>query len=180
MTIPVAVDEAERINKLQSLGILDSSPDQNFDRIVHLCQDIFGVEIATISLVDSERQWFKSVVGLEVCETDRDVAFCNYTIMGNDIFEVTDAATHPDFADNALVTGPPHIRYYAGAPFAFEGFKLGAVCLIDSRPREALDERGRSILKGLAAVVEREIRVQRMLRESLAMLTSVLKDPEER
>lgn len=178
MNFPVATDDAERVNKLQSLGILDSSPDQNFDRIVQLCQDIFDVEIATISLVDSERQWFKSVVGLDVCETDREVAFCNYTIMGDDIFEVTDAAGHPDFANNELVTGAPHIRYYAGAPFAFEGFKLGAVCLIDSRPREALDERGRSILKGLAAVVEREIRVHRMLRESLAMLTTVLKSPQ--
>ena len=178
MNFPVAFDEAERLNKLQSLGILDSSADQNFDRIVQLCQDIFDVEIATISLVDSERQWFKSVVGLDVCETDRDVAFCNYTIMGDDIFEVNDAATHPDFADNALVTGPPTIRYYAGAPFAFEGFRLGAVCLIDSHPRDPLDERGRAILKGLAAVVEREIRVQRMLRESLSMLTTVLKSPE--
>ena len=178
MTYPISADDADRVAKLQSLGILDSSPDQNFDRIVHLCKDIFGVEIATISLVDSERQWFKSVVGLDVCETDRDVAFCNYTIMGDEIFEVTDAATHPDFATNALVTGPPHIRYYAGAPFAFDGCKLGAVCLIDSHPRDALDERGRAILTGLAAVVEREIRVQRMLRESVAMLATIVKNPD--
>ena len=178
MNYPMPADDAERVAKLHSLGILDSSPDQNFDRIVRLCQDIFGVEIATISLVDSERQWFKSVVGLDVCETDRDVAFCNHTIMGDEIFEVTDALKHPDFANNALVTGPPHIRYYAGAPFAYDGFKMGAVCLIDSQPRAALDERERSILEGLAAVVQREIRVQRMLRESLAMLTTIVKHSE--
>jgi GAF domain-containing protein len=178
MTYPKSLDDSERVAKLHSLGILDSSPDQNFDRIVRLCQDIFGVEIATISLVDSERQWFKSVVGLDVCETDRDVAFCNYTIMGDEIFEVTDALAHPDFAENALVTGPPHIRYYAGAPFAYDGFKMGAVCLIDSQPRAALDERERSILEGLAAVVQREIRVQRLLRESVAMLTTIVKSSE--
>jgi GAF domain-containing protein len=178
MTYPTSANDSERVAKLHSLGILDSSPDQNFDRIVRLCQDIFGVEIATISLVDSERQWFKSVVGLEVCETDRDVAFCNYTIMGDDIFEVTDALAHPDFAENALVTGPPHIRYYAGAPFSYDGFKMGAVCLIDSQPRAALDERERSILEGLASVVQREIRVQRMLRESLAMLTTIVQNSD--
>lgn len=178
MAYPISPDDAERVAKLQSLGILDSSQDQNFDRIVRLCQDIFGVEVATISLVDSERQWFKSVVGLDVCETDRDVAFCNHTIMGNGIFEVTDAVAHPDFSTNALVTGPPHIRYYAGAPFAYDGFKLGAVCLIDTHPRDALDERGRAILTGLAAIVEREIRVQRMLRESVAMLATTVKSPD--
>lgn len=178
MAYPISSNDETRVAKLQSLGILDSSPDQNFDRIVRLCQDIFGVEIATISLIDSERQWFKSVVGLEVCETDRDVAFCNHTILGDEIFEVIDAPAHPDFATNGLVTGPPHIRYYAGAPFSFDGFKLGAVCLIDSHPREPLDERGRAILTGLASVVEREIRVQRMLRESVAMLASIVKNPD--
>ena len=178
MTYPKSPDDTERVAKLHSLGILDSSPDQNFDRIVCLCQDIFGVEIATISLVDSERQWFKSVVGLDVCETDRDVAFCNHTIMGDDIFEVTDTLLHPDFAENALVSGPPHIRYYAGAPFAYDGFKMGAVCLIDPQPRAALDARERSILEGLASVVQREIRVQRMLRESLAIVATVVKNSE--
>ena len=178
MTFPKTTDDAQRVGKLRELGILDTSPDHNFDRIVRLCQDIFDVEIATISLVDSERQWFKSVVGLEVCETNRDVAFCNYTIMGDEIFEVTDALTHPDFSENALVTGPPYIRYYAGAPFSYDGFRMGAVCLIDSRPRTALDERERATLTSLAAIVEREIRVQRTLRESLAMLTTVMKNSE--
>lgn len=175
MTYPVASNDADRIAMLQSLGILDSSSDPNFDRIVRLCQDIFDVEIATISLVDDHRQWFKSEIGLGACETSRDVAFCNYTIMGDDIFEVTDASVHPDFSGNELVTGVPHIRYYAGAPFAFQGFRLGAVCLIDSRTRSPLTERERSILKGLSALVEREIRTQRLLRESLDALTSYIK-----
>jgi GAF domain-containing protein len=175
MTYPTVSNEQDRIAKLQSLGILDSSPDPNFDRVVELCRDIFDVEIATISLVDTERQWFKAEVGLGSCETEREVAFCNYTIMGDDIFEVTDASVHPDFSDNELVTGEPHIRYYAGAPFSFDGFRLGAVCLIDSQPRSPLTERERSILKGLSAVVEREIRLQRVLRESLEALTSYIK-----
>ena len=175
MTYPIAENEPDRIAMLQSLGILDSSSDPNFDRIVSLCQDIFDVEIATISLVDADRQWFKAEVGLGACETEREVAFCNYTIMSDDIFEVTDASTHPDFSDNELVTGEPHIRYYAGAPFSFDGFRLGAVCLIDSRTRSPLTERERSILIGLSAVVEREIRTQRLLRESLEALTSYIK-----
>jgi hypothetical protein len=94
MTYPTDDNEQDRIATLQSLGILDSSPDPNFDRVVELCRDIFDVEIATISLVDTERQWFKAEVGLGSCETEREVAFCNYTIMGDDIFEVTDASVH--------------------------------------------------------------------------------------
>jgi len=169
---PKSENDEERVHKLEALGILDTSQDPNFDRIVNLCTEIFGIEIATISLVDADRQWFKAVQGLDVCETDRELAFCNHTIMGDDIFEVTDATKHPDFRDNPLVTGSPHIRYYAGAPFSFDGFKMGAVCLIDSHPRPALTERERSILIGLSAIVERELRIQRMLRESLALLTT--------
>ena len=174
-TYPRPEDDARRLTFLSDLAILDTAPDENLDRIVGLCRSIFDMPVAVVSLVDEERQWFKSIQGLDVCETDRDVAFCNYTIMSDDIFEVTDASTHPDFSDNELVTGEPHIRYYAGAPFSFDGFRLGAVCLIDSRTRSPLTERERSILKGLSAVVEREIRTQRLLRESLEALISYIK-----
>lgn len=175
MTYPKAANDAERIEALHSLGILDSARDENFDRVVRLCKSIFGVEIVTISLVDEDRQWFKSVEGLDICETDRDLAFCNYTITGEGIFEVPDAYEHPQLSTNGLVTGAPFIRYYAGAPIGFDGHKLGALCLIDTVPHMPLDDRERRILSDLAEIVEREIRVQRLLRQSMALLTTVIK-----
>ena len=171
MTYPKSPDDAERVEKLRSLGILDSAPDENFDRIVRLCRQIFDVEIATVSMVDEDRQWFKAVEGLGVCEIDRDAAFCNHTILGDAIFEVPDALADPQFATNPLVTGPPGIRYYAGAPIRFDDFALGALCLIDPSPRPPMGQRQREILGGLAGIVEREIRTQRILRESVSFLT---------
>lgn len=172
MSYPKAPDDQVRVDFLRDLAILDSSPDENLDHIVAICRDVFGVETSTISLVDAERQWFKAVVGLDVCETDRDVAFCNHTILGDDIFEVCDALDDPRFRDNALVTGPPHIRYYAGAPLLYDGMRLGALCLIDYAPRAPLTVRERSVLSRLAEVVVHEIRTTRVIRESLAALVS--------
>ena len=176
MTYPKAENDEERVRILRSFGILDSSPDENFDRIVRLCRQVFGVEIATISMIDAERQWFKAVEGLGVCETDREAAFCNHTILGDAIFEVPNALEDPSFRNNPLVTGPPAIRYYAGAPIRFDDFKLGALCLIDPAPRPPMEERERRILSDLAAIVEREIRTQRLLRESASFLTDLRKD----
>ena len=173
MTYPKSEDDDYRVGKLRSLGILDSSPDENFDRIVRLCRQIFAVEIATISMVDADRQWFKAVEGLDVCETDREAAFCNFTIQGDSIFEVPDALADPNFSDNPLVTGPPGIRYYAGAPIRFENVKLGALCLIDPAPRSPMDQPNRQLLSDLAAIVEREIRTQRLLRESASLLSDL-------
>ena len=174
MAFPKSPDDAERISVLQSLGLLDTAADDNFDRITRLCRNIFDVQITTISLVDEQRQWFKSIQGLDVCETDRDVAFCNYTIMSDDIFEVTDATADPQFSANALVTGAPFIRYYAGAPIRFGGQRLGALCLIDVQPHEPLDEKQRAVLRDLADIVEREIKVQRLLRESMPLLAAII------
>ncbi len=175
MNYPKTDDDDERVRILRSLGILDSSPDENFDRIVRLCRLIFDVEIATISMIDADRQWFKAVEGLGVCETDRELAFCNYTITIQDgsIFEVPDARLDPNFMNNPLVTGPPGIRYYAGVPIRYEDFRIGALCLIDPEPRPPMGERERGILGDLASVVEREIRVQRLLRDSAPYLTDL-------
>lgn len=170
MSYPKAPDDQARVKFLHGLSILDTGPDQQLEHIVRLCKEIFSVPIATISLVDEDRQWFKVMDGLDVCETDREQAFCNYTILGDGIFEVTDASIHPDFQDNALVTGDPFIRYYAGAPLIFDGVRLGSLCLIDLQPREPLTESQRRILTELAALVIREFRVQRVIRESIAHL----------
>jgi GAF domain-containing protein len=174
MDFPKSADDEERISVLHSLGLLDSAADDNFDRVTRLCRRIFDVKIATISFVDEQRQWFKSVEGLDVCETDRDVAFCNYTILSDDIFEVPDATADPQFSSNPLVTGAPFIRYYAGAPIRFDGKRLGALCLIDLTAHEPLDHEQRSVLRDLADIVEREIKVQRLLRESMPLLAAII------
>ena len=174
MDFPKSADDEERISVLHSLGLLDSGADDNFDRVTRLCRRIFEVKIATISFVDEQRQWFKSVEGLDVCETDRDVAFCNYTILADDIFEVPDAIADPQFSSNPLVTGAPFIRYYAGAPIRFDGKRLGALCLIDLTAHEPLDQQQRSVLRDLADIVEREIKVQRLLRESMPLLAAII------
>jgi GAF domain-containing protein len=173
MTYPKSADDDIRVDFLRSLAILDTARDENLERIVRLCRTIFGVGASNVSLVDGERQWFKSYQGLDVCETDREVAFCNHTILGDGIFEVPDALENPVFRDNPLVVEAPHIRYYAGAPLAYDGIRIGALCLIDFVPRAPLSPDQRAILSDLAAMVVREFKVQRLLRESIALLADV-------
>lgn len=169
-SFPKPQDDEKRLAFLADLAILDTAPDENLDRIVALCRGIFDVPVAVVSLVDQERQWFKSIQGLDVCETSRDVAFCNYTILADEIFEVVDAAIDPRFSENALVVDEPHIRYYAGAPLVYDGIRLGSLCLIDFVARDPLDAGQREILQSLADMVIREIRVQRLLRVAVASL----------
>lgn len=174
---PKVKDEAERIEFLHSLALMDSAPDKNLDRINLLTQKIFNVDIAAVTLLDEERQWFKCIVGLNADETNRDVAICNYTIMQDDIFEVTDLTKHPDLKTNPLVTGEPHLRYYAGAPIVVNGFKIGSLCILNFQPREALSERERSILRELTEMVIREISVQSIIKESLALMSTYSEVP---
>lgn len=174
---PTLENEASRIEFLQSLALVDSAPDINFDRINLLTQRIFGVEIAAVSLPDEERQWFKCMIGLDVDETSRDVAICNYTITQEDIFEVSDLSVHPVLKDNPLVTGHPKLRYYAGAPLVVRGFKLGSLCIMDFEPREPLTATQRSIFFDLAGLVVREMTVQSIIKESLALLSSKAETP---
>lgn len=161
-----------RIEFLDSLALIDSAPDKNFDRINLLTQQIFDVDIAAVTLLNEDRQWFKCIIGLDADETSRDVAICNYTIMQNDIFEVTDLREHPQLKKNALVTGAPHLRYYAGAPLNVDGFNIGSLCILGFEPRQPLSGRERTILRGLADLVVREINVQTIIKESLALISS--------
>jgi GAF domain-containing protein len=177
-SFPKPEDDDARLAFLAHLAILDTAPDANLDRIVGLCRSIFSVPVAVVSLVDEERQWFKSIQGLDVCETSRDVAFCNYTILSDDVFEVVDAMEDPRFSANPLVTSDPHLRYYAGAPLVFDGVRLGALCLIDFTARAALTPEQRTILKTLAEMVIREIKVQRLLRSAVASLASAVRSEE--
>lgn len=133
---PLPDNEAERLAALYALLILDTPPEQRFDKIVEFASAEFDVPIALLTLVDRARQWFKASTGVDVCETGRDISFCGHAILAPDIMVVPDALEDPRFADNPLVTGEPGIRFYAGAPLVLpSGAALGTLCLIDRRPR---------------------------------------------
>jgi diguanylate cyclase (GGDEF)-like protein len=155
-------NEIDRLRDLKSLGILDTQAEERFDRLTRLASRLFAVPIALVSLVDANRQWFKSSFGLAAREMPRNVSFCGHAILEDDIFVVDDTAADERFADNPLVTRNPKIRFYAGCPLtSLNGHKLGTICLIDREPRE-FSEEGRALLKDLAAMVEREIELTRM------------------
>lgn len=153
----VPEDEPARLSTLRALNILDSAPEERFDRLTRLAKRLFGVPIALVSLVDENRQWFKSCVGLDASETSREISFCGHAILGDGIFEVPDALVDERFHDNPLVTDAPHIRFYAGVPLRIPtGSKLGTLCIIDREPR-ALDEEEQALLKDLARMAEQEL-----------------------
>jgi GAF domain-containing protein len=152
---PLPANEAERLAALHALLILDTPPEQRFDKIVAFAASEFDVPIALLSLIDRERQWFKANVGLAACETGRDISFCGHAILAPDIMVVPDALDDPRFADNPLVTGEPGIRFYAGAPLILaSGAALGTLCLIDRRPRtlDAMELGILSTLRDLAVL----------------------------
>ncbi len=154
-------DETERLEALASLHILYSPAEARFDRITQLAQKIFDVPIALISLVTSDCQWFKSAQGLLAEQTPRTVSFCGHAIHQDQCFLVEDASTHPDFQDNPLVAGAPHIRFYAGQPVRYANRRIGTLCLIDRRPRK-LEEIDLQTLRNLAEWVENELKVTAM------------------
>ncbi|MFP3645043.1 sensor domain-containing diguanylate cyclase [Paraburkholderia sp. SIMBA_054] len=150
-------NESERVETLRSLHILDTPPEERFDRLTRLARRLFGVPIAAVTLVDSHRQWFKSHPGIDASETSRDVSFCGHAILDDELFLVNDALLDVRFADNPLVTGDPNIRFYAGYPLTVDnGSRLGTLCLIDVKPR-ALDDEERVLLRDLARMAEQEI-----------------------
>lgn len=133
---PVAENENERLGEVRQLGIMHSLPEAHFDAVCRLATQIFDVPIALVTLVDEDQQWFKAECGLDIDSTSRDVSFCNYTILTDDLFVVPDAASDQRFCENPLVLGDPGIRFYAGAPLIIrEGIRLGAFCIIDRVPR---------------------------------------------
>ena len=164
MTSPTS--EEGRLSALAGLEVLDTPPEAEFDLITSLAARLFKAPVALLSLIDRDRQWFKSHHGTDVCETDRGIAFCSHAIEGEDVFEVLDLSIDPRFDANPLVTEPPHVRYYAGAPLKLKsGYKVGTLCLIDMEPREALTAEQRHLLAEFArlAVIQLELRQLRHL-----------------
>ncbi|MES2858605.1 MAG: sensor domain-containing diguanylate cyclase, partial [Pseudomonadota bacterium] len=173
LTPALPADESTRIDTLRSLNILDSSPEERFDRLTRLAKRLFGVPIALVSLVDADRQWFKSCLGLPVRETSRDISFCGHAILGDEILTIPDTLADERFHDNPLVTGAPNIRFYAGCPLSVpNGSKLGTLCLIDVEPR-SLSADDRELLRDLARMAEQELAaVQLATMDELTMLSN--------
>jgi diguanylate cyclase len=159
-TYPIPPDETERLNVLHALDLLDTPAEPIFDRITRLVSQVLNVPIALISLVDADRQWFKSRVGLDALETPRELAFCAHAIAQSSPMIVPDATQDDRFMNNSLVTGDPNIRFYAGVPLrSAGGFPIGTLCAIDSKPRQlSLEET--NILIDLAALVIKEIQMR--------------------
>ena len=150
-------DEEARLNALRSLNVLDTPSEERFDRLTRLAKRMFDVPIALVSLVDENRQWFKSCIGLNVSETPRDISFCGHAILGNEIFIIPDATEDERFSDNPLVLNEPYIRFYAGCPLRYlDGSMLGTLCIIDTQPR-VLNREDLDALKDLAELAEHEL-----------------------
>ncbi|QYK09962.1 GGDEF domain-containing protein [Shewanella mangrovisoli] len=154
---PVPENELQRLATLRALNVLDTDVEERFDRITRLTRRIFSLPICVVTLVDANRQWFKSRQGLEVTETPRDISFCAHAINHDGIFVVHDALKDPRFCDNPLVTEPPHIRFYVGYPLTIHGeFRVGTLCLIGNEPRDFTEEDAET-LTDLGQMVEAEL-----------------------
>jgi GAF domain-containing protein len=154
--------EAARLEALRQYSILDTPSEQAYDDFTALASFICQVPIALISLVDAERQWFKSKVGLEVNQTARNISFCGHTILSNKTLVVKDALSDPRFWDNPLVTSAPDIRFYAGAPLINPaGYTLGSLCVIDRKPRD-LSSPQKTALEALARQVVTQLELRRV------------------
>ncbi|HEX6275947.1 MAG TPA: protein kinase [Polyangiaceae bacterium] len=160
---PIPADEARRLSLLKACNILYTPEEEAFDDVARLAADLCGTEIALITLVDSDRQWFKARVGVEQTGTSRDLSFCGHCIHHRNPFVVEDTHGDPRFADNPLVVGDPHIRFYVGVPLLLDGgSSVGALSVADRMPRTITDRQLRS-LESLARQISRELRLRREL-----------------
>ena len=154
---PTPTDDERRLQALREMLILDTPPEERFDRVVRFAAEEFDMPMVLVSLIDARRQWFKARVGIDACETNRDVSFCGHAIMQPQIMVVPDALADERFHDNPLVGGDPNIRFYAGAPLQLPtGQIVGTLCMIDRQPRQ-LDELDLAIFGSLRDLVVSEL-----------------------
>lgn len=157
MRVPIIPDyEISRLATLTSLSILDTEEEERFNKLTRIAKKTFNVPIALFSLIDENRQWFKSCLGLDVRQTTRDISFCGHAILEDKILVIADALKDKRFFDNPLVTSSPYIRFYAGCPLKVLNSRIGTLCIIDTIPR-TIDDDELSILRDLASLVENEL-----------------------
>ncbi|MCC5957830.1 MAG: sensor domain-containing diguanylate cyclase [Rhodobacteraceae bacterium] len=148
-----ANDEQGRLAALKRYQILDTAPEVEFEDIISLVKTVLGAPIAAISLIDSDRQWFKAISGVDVTQTPRSIAFCDHTIRDGMPLKVTDATRDPRFADNPMVTGAPGVRYYLGVPLRSpDGYNIGSLCILGDTPRDFSDDEVK-VLQSFASLI---------------------------
>lgn len=163
-------NEKARLQALRKYKILDTDPEKSFDDLTVLASHVCGTPVALISLIDADRQWFKSKVGVEVSETPREISFCSTAIQQPDLFVVPDATKDPRFSSNPFVVSEPKIRFYAGAPFtSADGHPLGTLCVVDMVPRQLTSNQENALL-----ALSRQVQAQFELRKNLMDLRTAL------
>jgi GAF domain-containing protein len=195
MAVQLPAPEAERLAALRALKILDTPPDPEFDDLTHLAAALFQVPYALVTLVDSERQWFKSRYGVTATETPREISFCDHAIRQGDVFLIPNAAEDEHFKSYSCVTGEPNVRFYAGVPLTdLDGYPLGTMCVFDNKPRQisTLEKQALTVLarqasaylrlKQQAQLLELELAERRRVEEELRALQGLyqelLSDPD--
>ena len=172
------MSESNRLKALHATKLLDTETEERFDRIVRLASGAFGTDVALVSFIDKDRQWFKSKHGLNIDQTPRDQAFCHHAIQNqSEVMVVLDAERDERFACNPLVTGDPNISFYAGAPLVTkDGYALGTLCVIDSEPRETFSKAEQQTLLDLAATVMTEVELanQNQINSDLTIINEEL------
>ena len=162
---PLPKNEVKRLKVLWQYDVLDTVPEEIFDDLTDLAAHICEAPVALISLVDENRQWFKSRVGISLQETSRDISFCAHALLTDDLLVIPDATKDPRFRDNPMVTGPQRIRFYAGAPLVTpDGHALGTLCVLDKQPRKLRSEQLKA-LQVLARHVVSQLELRRHARE---------------
>ena len=164
LQVPIPEGEDQRMRMLRQTRILDTAPEETFDRFTSLAKRFFNVPISLVTLVDSSRVWFKSNLGLEdAAQAHRDIAFCSYTVLESspDVFILRDTLEDARFQNNPLVTGAPFLRFYAGAAIKVQGMKLGSLCIMDTKPHPDFSDKDATMLKDLARLVSKTLEEKR-------------------
>lgn len=168
---PIPSNDLLRLDALYSLRILDTAPEERFDRITRLAAHTFGCQFASISFTDKNRQWYKSVFNFDATELARGMAFCSHTIVEDDVFIINDTHLSEDFRDSSFVTSEPYLRFYAGIKITMAGYPVGSLCVFDPKPK-SLNHEDKGVLRDLANMVESELQKEELANTARALRRS--------